>query len=139
VRRHRPLVGLLDETAHLALGLLIARRRPAGETAGVLAGSMVLDLDHAPSELGHEWLRSGGRGRPYPHTAFAALAPAALARRAFWRGAAIGLAAHLARDLTDPTTGVRLLWPLWRRELRVPRALYPLAVGALAVRGAQRA
>jgi membrane-bound metal-dependent hydrolase YbcI (DUF457 family) len=97
----------------------------------VLAGSLAIDLDHAPSELGHEWLRTGGRGRPYPHSAFTVLA-ALVPPGPFWRGAAIGLAAHLVRDLTDPTTGVKLLWPLSQREYQVPPPLYPLAVGALA-------
>jgi hypothetical protein len=95
----------------------------------VLAGAMAIDADHAPSELGHEWLRSGGRGRPYPHTA---LTP--LAVLAFSRPAELGLVAHLARDLTDPTTGVKLLWPLSQREYQLPPALYPMAIGALACR-----
>jgi membrane-bound metal-dependent hydrolase YbcI (DUF457 family) len=133
VRRHRPLVGVLDASAHLAVGLLVARVRPREERAGVLAGSLVIDLDHAPSELGHEWLRTGGRGRPYPHTLLTIL-PALVLRGPFWRGAAVGLAAHFARDLTDPTTGVRLLWPLSRREHNLPWPVYPLAVGALAAR-----
>ena len=115
------------------MGLLVARMRPRDERAGVLTASLAIDLDHAPSELGHEWLRTGGRGRPYPHTAFTLLALLA-GRGPFWRGAAIGLAAHFARDLTDPTTGVKLLWPLSQRELRLPHAAYPLAVGALAAR-----
>ena len=107
--------------------------RPRDERAGVVAGSVAIDLDHAPSELGREWLRTGGRGRPYPHTVFTVLLALA-ARGAFWRGVAIGLAAHLARDLTDPTTGVKLFWPLSQRELSVPPALYPLAIGALSAR-----
>lgn len=102
----------------------------------MIAGAMAIDADHVPHELlGREWLRSGGRGRPYPHTGFTLLALGAAARRSpFWRGAAIGLAAHLARDLTDPTCGVKLAWPLTRREAQVPQPLYALAVGALAAR-----
>jgi hypothetical protein len=122
-----------DELAHLGVGLLLARVRPRAERGAVLAGSLAIDLDHAPSELGREWLRTGGRGRPYPHTVFTVLAVLPLSRPA-----ALGLAAHLARDLTDPTTGVKLLWPVSRRELRVPPALYPLAIGALAARPAHQ-
>ena len=126
------LIGLLDETAHLAVGLLVARRRPPQETPGIAVGSVAIDFDHAPNELGYEWLRDGARGRPYPHTAFTLLAVSTLRARPFWRGFAIGLAAHFARDLTDPRAGVKLLWPLWRREFGVPPPLYALAIGALA-------
>jgi len=133
-RRSRPILGVLDEAAHLAIGVLVAARRPAEERAGILAGSLAIDADHVPHELfGREWLRTGRRGRPYPHTGLLVLATAA-ARTPLWRGITLGLAAHLARDLTDPTTGVRLLWPLSSREHGVPWALYPLAIGALATR-----
>jgi len=130
------VLGVLDETAHLAVGLLVARRRPPEERPGVVTGAMAIDADHVPHELlGHEWLRTEARGRPYPHTGFTPLALMPLARRGpFWRGAAIGVAAHLARDLTDPTGGVKLLWPLSHREAQLPQALYALAVGALAAR-----
>jgi hypothetical protein len=47
------------------------------------------------------------------------------------RAAALGLAAHLGRDLTDAESGVRLLWPLTNREFKVAPWLYPVAVGAL--------
>ena len=120
---------MLDETAHLALGLLLARRRRAEERAAVVAGSMVIDADHLPSEMGHEWLRHGGHGRPYPH----ALLTVALLT-AVSRAAAVGLAVHLARDLTDSETGVRLLWPLSNHEFFLPPWLYPIGVGALCAR-----
>jgi len=115
---------VLDETAHLALGLLLARR--SAEPAATLAGSVLIDADHVPSELGHEWLRHGGRGRPYPHALISVAALALLSR-----AAAVGLAVHLARDLTDGESGVRLLWPLSNREFHVAPWLYPIAVGAL--------
>jgi len=131
---------VLDETAHLAVGLLVARVRPPDERVGVVTGAMAIDADHVPHELlGHEALRAGARGRPYPHTVFTPLALAAAARRwPFWRGAMIGVAAHLARDLTDPTCGVKLLWPLSHREMQVPQPLYALAIGALAARPSTR-
>jgi hypothetical protein len=91
-----------------------------------VAGSLLIDLDHLPSELGHEWLRHGGRGRPYPHALVTPLAVAFVSR-----AAALALAVHLARDLTDAESGVRLLWPLSNREFRVPAWLYPVGVGAL--------
>jgi membrane-bound metal-dependent hydrolase YbcI (DUF457 family) len=95
---------------------------------------VLVDLDHVPSELGHEWLRLEDRGRPYPHTAFTVLAAALVAtgtRRAAWWGATLGLAAHLLRDLTDTDSGVRLLWPLSDHEFHVPPALYALLVVSL--------
>jgi membrane-bound metal-dependent hydrolase YbcI (DUF457 family) len=60
-----------------------------------------------------------------------AAAMAVVTGRAAWRGATLGLAAHLGRDLADTTSSVRLLWPLSARELRIAPWLYPVAVGAL--------
>jgi membrane-bound metal-dependent hydrolase YbcI (DUF457 family) len=50
------------------------------------------------------------------------------------RVAATAVAVHLARDLTDTDSGVRLLWPLSNREFSVPSWLYPVGVGALCTR-----
>jgi membrane-bound metal-dependent hydrolase YbcI (DUF457 family) len=101
---------------------------------GILIASVLVDLDHLPSELGHEWLRLEARGRPYPHTALTvlvtALVAAATRRRAWW-GATLGLALHFTRDLTDTDSGVRLLWPLSAHEFYAPPALYPLLVWSL--------
>jgi hypothetical protein len=107
--------------------LLLAGR--ARSPVAVVAGSMFIDADHLPSELGHEWLRHGCYGRPYPH-ALVTLAAVAVVSRA----AAVGLAVHLWRDLTDTETGVRLLWPLSNREFKVAPWLYPIGVGALCAR-----
>jgi hypothetical protein len=122
----RPVVGLLDETAHLALGLLLARRRRWRDARALVAGSLLIDADHAPSELGHEWLRHGGHGRPYPHALVTVGLVATMSR-----AAALALAVHLARDLTDTDSGVRLLWPLSNHEFKVASWLYPIGVGAL--------
>ena len=108
------------------MAVLLAAALPARMRRGAFAGALVIDVDHAPSELGQEWLREGGAGRPYPHTLLTPLAVAALSP-----AAALGILAHFGRDLCDPTTGVRLLWPLSKRELGVPPWLYPVAVGAL--------
>jgi membrane-bound metal-dependent hydrolase YbcI (DUF457 family) len=130
----RPAVGVLDETAHLALGALLAAGRSRDAARGILVASVLIDLDHLPSELGQEWLRLEDRGRPYPHTAFTVAAVAAIAaatRSRAWWGATAGLALHLARDLTDTDSGVRLLWPLSDHEFYAPPALYPLLVWSL--------
>jgi len=119
---------VLDEIAHAAVGALVAARRPPEETGEIVAASVLIDLDHLPSELGREWLRPAARGRPYPHTAFTVLLALAAGRRP----TALALAAHFGRDLTDADSGVRLLWPLSLHEFFVPPPLYPMAIGALA-------
>lgn len=132
--RNRVAIGVLDETAHLAFGALLAAGRPPRVARALLAASVLIDLDHLPSELGHDWLRLEDRGRPYPHTALTVLAAAALAaasRSAGWRGATLGLALHFTRDLTDTDSGVRLLWPLSDHEFYAPPALYPVLVFSL--------
>lgn len=106
--------------------MLLARAVPARMRRSAFAGALAIDVDHVPSELGHEWLRSGGAGRPYPHTLLTPLAVALVSR-----GAALGILAHFGRDLADPTSGVALLWPLSAREFNVAPWLYPVAVGAL--------
>jgi membrane-bound metal-dependent hydrolase YbcI (DUF457 family) len=124
-------IGVLDETAHLALGALLAAGRPPAVARGILVASVLIDLDHVPSELGQEWLRLEPRGRPLPHTAFTVLAAALVAaatRRPAWWGATLGLALHFTRDLTDTDSGVRLLWPLSDREFYAPPALYAMLV-----------
>src|SRR3954463_15245320 len=66
----RPVMGALDEAAHLGTGLvaLAACDRAAGEfKAGLLAGSVLLDLDHLPDLVGIRLLRPRG-ARPRPHS-----------------------------------------------------------------------
>jgi hypothetical protein len=132
----RPLAGVLDEAAHLATGTIVLATWPAptGEfAAGLAAGSVLIDVDHVPELWGRAaWLRPQGV-RPLPHSlATPGLAAwrAARSRSEFWRGAAVGLGAHLARDLATGTTGVALLWPLSRRPFSIRYRTY---VGALAL------
>ena len=127
----RPIVGLVDEVAHLATGTIVlaAVPEPSGEfAAGLAAGSVLIDVDHVPELWGRAWLRAPGV-RPFPH---ALVTPALVARLPgrFARGAAVGLAAHLLRDLATGSTGVALLWPLARRGFTIRYGTY---VGALAL------
>jgi hypothetical protein len=107
--------------------VLVAGERPA-ET---LAASLVLDADHVPSEwFGDHRLFPRDDTRPFPHCLLAVALAAAVGRRS----AAVGLLAHLFRDMGDPTTGVSLLWPLTARPFSLGRDRYHVAVGALAAR-----
>jgi inner membrane protein len=127
LRERRGVLGAVDEAAHLATGVLVLGRRPAAE---VLAASVLIDADHVPKEwFGADWL-TRGTPRPYTHSLATVAAAFALGRRA----AALALLAHLLRDMSDPTTGVALLWPVSRRGLSLRQGAYHLAAGALAAR-----
>ena len=131
----------LDEPAHLLTAWLVLAAATA-RTAGlrvlpwVLAGAVLLDLDHVPLYLGADIAVSPG-GRPVTHsllTVAVLLAGAAAVRR--WRmplaGLALGAATQLLRDLaTGP--GVPLLWPALAEDLRMPYLPYALVLVALAV------
>ena len=144
-RRSRLVAGLIDETAHLATGVIAlgAARSPVGRrfAAGLVAGSVLLDIDHLPELAGSDWLRPG-RARPRPHALVTPLAGviAALALHRPGRvsqprsdaalGAVAGLGSHLLRDL-GTGGGVALLWPVSRKVLRIPYAAYLAVLVAL--------
>jgi inner membrane protein len=126
------LFGLVDWIGHLATGVVLVAllRPPRRVVAGILAGSVLIDLDHLPLELGTDIL-THGTPRPYTHsllTLVVVLAVAAAMRSQLLLGAAIGLAGHLARDLGSGD--VVLLWPLSKTSDSVPFAVY---IAALAV------
>src|SRR3954470_5805785 len=112
----RPFAGVVDEAAHLATGAIVLAacgERDGAFVAGLATGSVLIDVDHVPELWGRAWLRPRGV-RPLPHSlATPALVGAVPGR--FARGAAVGLLAHLTRDLATGTTRVALLWPLTRR------------------------
>ena len=152
--RDWPLIPLaaLDEPAHLLTAWLVLAAATTRTSAmpvlpWVLAGAVLIDLDHVPLYLGLDVSVAPG-GRPVSHsllTVALLLAGAAALRR--WRvplaGLALAAAAHLLRDLaTGP--GVPLLWPVLPVDLRLPYAAYAavltvLAVGATARRLSGRA
>ena len=142
-----PVIGVLDEPAHLLTAWLVlaaATRRTAllRLTPWVLAGAVLIDLDHVPLYLGADVAATPG-GRPVTHsllTVLVLLIAAGTVRR-WWvptAGLALATGAHLLRDLsTGP--GVPLLWPVADGDVRLPYWTYLLVLGALtAVAGARR-
>ena len=124
-------IGLYDEPAHLATAALFLLNAPpqSRHTAvAFLAGSLLIDADHLPLALADE-RPTEDDPRPPTHTL---LIPAALAV-AGQRALAAGICAHYARDLVSGP-GVPLMWPLTRRDLRLPYPLYALGVAALGMR-----
>ena len=130
----------LDEPAHLLTAWLVlaaVTARPAGLPVlpWILAGAVLLDLDHVPLYLGLDVAASPG-GRPVTHsllTVAVLLAAAAAVRRARLplAGFALGVATQLLRDLaTGP--GVPLLWPVLDGSVRVPYQPYAVVLVALA-------
>jgi inner membrane protein len=133
-----PALGLIDEPAHLATAALIVlvlgvRDRTLAVTA--LVAAVAIDLDHLPQELGVDLLTEHTT-RPVTHSlaglvVITAVAAAVSRRRAVAAGVALGIAAHLVRDL-GTGGGVPLLWPMTNREIEVPYVLYAALLAALA-------
>lgn len=140
-----PVVGLLDEPAHLATAaLFLVAFLPARARAVVpwaLAGAVLIDLDHLPFYL---WgaLTTDDAGRPLTHSlatvlvlaTAGVLAGALTAGRARTAlvGLALGVALHLVRDLgTGP--GVPLWWPVSGHGVLLPYVTYAALTAAVAV------
>lgn len=137
-----PIMAAIDWPAHVTTAALVLTAVPrwlAPETAAwALAGSVAIDIDHVPVYLGLERVAVGPGGRPFTHsllTTAALFAGSRFARgqrRTVLTGLAAGTLLHFVRDVgTGP--GVPLLWPLSRRNVRIPYAahLAPVAVAAL--------
>jgi hypothetical protein len=128
----RPVAAVLDEAAHLGTGALVLgawKRPPEPPFAGaLLAGSVLLDVDHVPDVLGIRLLRPRGM-RPRTHSVATLLALATSPRL---DGALVGVAAHLARDLATGTNAVPLLWPFSKRPFELPYGVYAAGLAALA-------
>jgi inner membrane protein len=141
-----PVVALLDEPAHLLTAWLVlaafsARTTVARAWPWVLAGAVLLDLDHVPLFLGLD-VTATQSGRPVTHslTTVAALLVAALVSRrgrVALAGLAVGAATQLLRDLaTGP--GVPLLWPALSADVRLPYAAYLAVLVVLVVAATAR-
>lgn len=136
-------IGVLDEPAHLATGVLVILVLIAvlpsppklALVVAALVASVAIDLDHIPQYLGWQGLTEGAP-RPYTHSLLTPLALCALAAvsvghvRAIALGAALGVGAHLLRDVAT-AKGVALLWPATSAAWRMPYWAY-LAVLVLA-------
>ena len=139
----RPLSGVVDEAAHLATAVALLAALPdadQGFTGGLLAGSILLDMDHVPELWGRRWLRPRGV-RPVPHsvtTPALVLWQAGRTSNRALMGAVAGLGGHLLRDLATGRTGVALLWPLTARPFSIRYRRYAAALAVLAAVGAAR-
>lgn len=137
-----PAKALLDESAHLATGLLLLGalvRRPSPLLVlGTALGSVAIDVDHIPLVLIHHG-HLYGVPRPTTHSLLTIMMIAGMALllparyRAFALGVAFGIATHLIRDMA--TGGVPLLWPLSSAFFDLPYNAYAalLLIGALLV------
>lgn len=131
--------GALDETAH-ALTVLLVLWAMGGRSCRplvvpALVGSVAIDVDHIPRELGSCWL-TAGTPRPYTHsllTIAVLLIAASLWRRRRMAivGFALGVSVHFMRDLADSSAGVSLLWPWSNRPFTIPRGAYLAGVALL--------
>ena len=123
-----PLMAALDWSAHLVTAALVLRALPAATAdrvaAPVVVAAIAMDADHLP--IAAAMARGEELPRPWPHT-FATPVALALAGR---RGAALGVAVHLARDLFNGP-GVAVAWPAHAREVRLPVAVEAALLAAL--------
>jgi inner membrane protein len=126
-----------DETLHaLTTIVLLAALWPARRVNGfvlacAVAGSVLIDLDHLPGELGYGFL-STAFGRPITHglATVAAVCVIALACTGRWRigafAVAFGIASHLLRDMA--TGGIAPFWPISSRTVEVEYGAYFLSL-----------
>jgi inner membrane protein len=145
-----PVVGLLDEPAHLlTTAVLLAAVLPLRMLPIVpwaLAGSVLIDVDHVPLYLPGT-AQEHVDGRPITHSlaTVLVLALAGRAARGRWRTALLGLGTgvslHLVRDLAAPLDGpgVLLLWPVSPSGVTLPYPIYSavLVVALVAIAGRQ--
>jgi hypothetical protein len=129
------MIAAYDHPAHLATAGLVALNlpsKPARWHAGFMAGSILPDVDHIPLAIGEH--PTPGTRRPPTHCLVAVAPLFALARATGSEtvdGAAWGTLAHFARDVSIHP-GAPLLRPFHREDLRIPYAVYALALAGLA-------
>jgi inner membrane protein len=125
-----PVLGLLDESAHLITAALVLGSAPRAVVrpvwAWVLIGSVAIDIDHLPLYAGVSGFRVDG-GRPPSHSLAVVLLLLAGAAIPSLRKPLLGLAGgvilHIVRDMaTGP--GVPLLWPLRPGNVLMPYLVY---------------
>jgi membrane-bound metal-dependent hydrolase YbcI (DUF457 family) len=134
---------LFDEPAHLATGLVALAAAgvwfEAPIVLAVVAGSLLIDLDHIPHVFGSNVLEQG-IPRPYTHSLGSLVVLVAVALLLRGNGAvrrvalvvALALGLHFFRDTAEPGgPGVSLLWPVSDHAVTVGYAWYGAAVAAL--------
>jgi membrane-bound metal-dependent hydrolase YbcI (DUF457 family) len=133
--------GALDECAHVLTTVLIlwalGPRVWQRFLVPAVIASVAIDLDHIPGELGAVWL-TAGTPRPYTHSllTIALVLVAALLvrrRRDLCLGIALGLAVHFFRDLSEPGSGVALLWPWSDHSFSLSHGSYVGVMAAVVV------
>ncbi|MGN6167902.1 MAG: metal-dependent hydrolase [Solirubrobacteraceae bacterium] len=139
------ILALLDEPAHAATGLValgaVGVIFEVPIVLAVLAGSVVIDLDHIPDQLGSDFLLVGHgiHTRPYTHSLATVVVLAAVAllvggnARKLMLVAALALVMHFFRDIAEPRgSGAPLLWPLSDRVYTLGYGWYAGGVVLLA-------
>jgi inner membrane protein len=132
--------GPLDETAHLMTTLLVGwalgRRVRDRFLLPALVASVAIDADHVPGALGYDFLT---RGTPRPYTHSLLTLAAVLVVGVVWRsrrdlllGAALGLAIHFWRDMSESGAGVSLAWPVSDHSFMLSHAGYLAAMAVFA-------
>lgn len=138
--------GPLDEIAHLLTAVIVlwalGPRMWKRFAAPALVAAVVIDLDHIPGELGHDFLTRGTQ-RPYTHSllSIAVLLAAAAAwrsRRDVMLGLALGLAIHFWRDMAEADAGVALLWPFSSHSFTLSHSGYLVVMGCFCAVAAVR-
>ncbi|MGY1779762.1 metal-dependent hydrolase [Geodermatophilus sp. SYSU D01036] len=119
-----PVIGLLDEPAHLLTAWLgLAAVGATRIVPWALVAAVAIDADHVPLYLWGAFTAAPG-GRPVTHSLATVLVSTVVALAVpRWRAAAAGVAAgvllHLARDVaTGP--GIPALWPFDDRSVLLP-------------------
>jgi len=127
-----PIAAVMDETAHALTALLFlsvtGRTYARATVLAVLAGAVLIDVDHVPLQVFGWDVLARGTIRPYPHSlpTLIACACAWLLAGQRWRpllaGLGFGVATHLIRDAAS--VGVPLLWPLTTATVAAPSWMY---------------
>lgn len=140
-----PILGALDETAHVVTAIVVLAvfgwsSAAVRMTCWALLGSVLIDIDHLPLYTFAPQFSVGGRPPTHSLVTIVTLVAAAGAIRR-WRGPllglALGLVLHFARDVATGY-GVPLLFPASPIGIRIPYWTYAAAVGVAAVWGTVR-
>lgn len=136
------VLGVLDQTAHLATALivffLVAPYTSGYFKLGVIAGTVLIDLDHIPA-LWDSALFTTQDGRHVSHSILTIAIMLGLvwilkgsAQRAML-GVALGIMVHFFRDLA--TGGIPLWWPIDSQTVEISYVVYMTTLGFLAAIG----
>jgi len=133
--------GLLDESAHVITARLVIGPRLAfldsSFAAGVLIGSVLIDVDHVPLLL-LKLPMDSAEDRPVSHSLLVPILVGAISTTTRGRvqsallGVATGTLCHFMRDLS--CGGIPAYWPFTRRLIAVPYAVYAVSILGLATR-----